>query len=1528
MNRRILFLCCALVFVSAHFVRASQVVPGHVPKSVLGAAPRGHLDGRTTLKLAITLPLRHRPALSNLLQQIYDPRSSHYHHYLTPTQFAEQFGPAPEDYSAVIEYARAAGFEVGEARASRSLVSVTATVETIERAFHIKLNNYAQSRGNREFYAPDRDPELDLAVPVLHISGLDNCSPPRPMNLRLNPDPNSSGLPLATGSAPGGYFMGGDFRSAYVPGVSLTGTGQSVGLLEFDGYFPADVAAYETTAAQPAVPLKTILLDGFNGQPGTQNAEVALDIDMAISMAPGLSSIVIYEGELPDDILERMASDNLAKQLSASWTYTTDAASDQYFLQFAAQGQSFFNAAGDSDAYVGEPAPPTDDPNITVVGGTTLTTTGPGGQWKAETVWNWDTEFGTNYDGIGGSGGISEVYPIASWQQPVSMAANGGSPTMRNLPDVAMVADGVYLIADNGTVEWVGGTSCATPLWAALIALVNQQGAAMSRPGVGFLNPALYSIGLGGDYTNCFHDITTGGNTWSQSPTNYEAAPGYDLCTGWGTPVGSNLISVLAPSDALQISPAAEVVATGGPGGPFDVSITNYTLTAASGTISWAAGSSASWVAISPSNGALNDSTNAAVQVALDGAASALLSGIHSASILFTNLNDGVVQSRTVTLTIITAPAITLQPTNAGATGGQTVEFTAAAAGGLPLTWQWQRNGVNLTNNTRLTGAQGMVNNGGSFSGTLNSTLIISNVAAEDAGTYMLLVSNAAASVSSVGAVLTVIASPPVIVAEPVSVTNLVGEAASFFVAALGTQPLSYQWEFDGTAINGATNALLALPNLSGNDLGTYTVVVSNSLGAQTSTPALLDVLALPAGANLVRNGGFETGDFTDWAEAGNFIDCSVASGAPAVHSQRYGALLGPAGSLGYLSQTLPTTANQTYLVSFWLNGDGATPNEFVAAWDGNVILDKTNLPSSGWTNIQFYATAQTTNDVLEFGFRDDNGFLGLDDVSATAALPANGAPVIVTEPAALTVTTNGGAAQWSVFAAGAPPLSYQWQFDGMNLDGATNSSLEFPQTFTDLAGTYTVIVSNAFGTATSSNAVLLLPAGTGGLITFDDLAGTGIAIDNYQGFEWSNIFYMDASTVTASGYSAGVVSRPNVAYSGYAGASSMTAAAPFDLISGYFTAAWNDGLGLEVIGYAGNTVLYQTNYILNATNPSLETLNFLGVTSVEFSSSGGLPYSGYNGSGTEFVMDNLSVIYPSIPPIISTQPASQSAAVGDSAGFAVGASGAPPLYYFWQRDGVPISGATASVYTATNLALSDNGAEIRCVVSNVYGAAVSSNALLTVNAGDLVKNGGFELGGFTDWMTSGNFISCLVTMNAPYVHSGLYGAEFGAVGLPAYIAQNLSTVPGQWYQVACWIYGDGQTPNEALINWNGSTLLGLTNLPAVGWTNIVVAAAAVSTNTVLQLGLYDTPSYLGLDDISVTPFTPSFRLAASRAGAIDLVWQAPAGAQYQVQSTSDLAQPAWVNVGTPIAGSNTLVTLSDSLGSNGAKFYRLVVTP
>jgi hypothetical protein len=386
-------------------------------------------------------------------------------------------------------------------------------------------------------------------------------------------------------------------------------------------------------------------------------------------MAPGASGIMVYEaGSSGDwhDILNRMTTDNLAKQLSCSWYIpggAADPVADQIFQQMAAQGQTFLAASGDSDAYTGLIPFPGDTPYITEVGGTTLTTNGAGGAWASETVWNWD-------DNIGSSGGVSTQYAIPSWQQGINMTASQGSTTMRNTPDVALTANNVYVRAD-GVDQNVGGTSCAAPLWAAFIALVNQQALANNQTTVGFINPAIYAAGTGSGYANDFHDISTGNNFSSSSPSKFSATAGYDLCTGWGTPAGTALINTLAPP--------GPVIATSSPlpNGTTDLAY-NQTLAATGGSAPY------TW---SISSGNLPQGLNLSNTGVISGTPGA--AGTSSFTVQVTD-NKGNSSTMAFGLTIYTqgTPTITTgSPLPSGTLSAAYNQTLAAGGGATPYTW-------------------------------------------------------------------------------------------------------------------------------------------------------------------------------------------------------------------------------------------------------------------------------------------------------------------------------------------------------------------------------------------------------------------------------------------------------------------------------------------------------------------------------------------------------------------------------------------------------------------------------------------------------------------------------------------------------------------------------------------------------------------------------------------------------------------------------------------------------------------------
>jgi len=832
-------LASATLLASAGEARAAerQVLRGHLPEAVarLNLQPAGRLPATNRLRLAIGLPWRHTNELARLLHDLYDPASPQFRRYLTCEQFTARFGPSEADYQAVSDFAARNGLEAAGTHPNRALLDVAGSVADIERVFRVKLETYQHPTEARRFYAPDAEPSLDLAVPILRLSGLESYTLPHPCVHLTHPRARSQAASMA-GTGPYGYFGAQDLRTAYVPNVPLTGAGQRVGLFELDGYSARDIEAYENFAGLPSVTFSNVLLNGVSGAPGLNNVEVSLDIEMAIAMAPGLAEVIVYEGIDPDDVLNRMATDNLAAQLSSSWYWTPlDAFADPVFLQMAAQGQSMFQASGDAGAYGAWVAPPTDDPYVTQVGGTSLTLSANGRSYLSETVASFS------------SGGISPNYTIPAYQQGIDMSANGGSATRRNLPDVAMAADNILLFFGNGQMGGVGGTSCSAPLWAGFAALVNEAASAAGEPAAGFLNPALYAIGKSSDYPNQFHDITVGNNTNSVSPTNFWAVPGYDLCTGWGTPKGSNLIASLAIPEPLRITPSTELVFTGPGAVPFNLSGPAFWLTnKGSSSVNWALATDADWLTLPETVGTLAAGEPATqITPELNLLANPLPVGTYHATLYFMNLNDQVVQTRQVTLAIAgTPPVLVSAPRSVVVFAGMTASFAVGQSPDPFLSYQWQfNNGTNLTN----------LADGNGIAGSSTSTLTINHVSPANAGAYSVIVTNALGSLTSPIAVLSVVPSAPIILSPPTGQTVLPGAAAMFSVQAAGDQPLSYLWQFNGTnltdggGIAGSTGNTLTIASVTPSATGAYSVVIANGRGSTNSTGAVLGLTSVTA---------------------------------------------------------------------------------------------------------------------------------------------------------------------------------------------------------------------------------------------------------------------------------------------------------------------------------------------------------------------------------------------------------------------------------------------------------------------------------------------------------------------------------------------------------------------------------------------------------------------------------------------------------------------------------------------------------
>ncbi len=660
----------ALTAAPALNAAAGHIQASHVPAAVSnGQALRlNSLASEQHLSLALNLPVRNQPQLDQLLKDLQDPQSPNFHKYLTSEQFTEYFGPTQADYDAVIAWAKAKGLNVTSTTPNRRLINVDGAVSAINRAFNITLNEYQHPSEDRTFFSTDSEPTAaGLSVPLLQVGGLSNYSLPHPKLKRAN-------APVAnlTGSGPSGEYLPSDMRAAYYGSGSLTGAGQSIGIFSFDGYLTSDVSLYySSTGTSHTVPINNVLVNGYSGacvsfnSNGTINTktcddgEQILDIVNAIGMAPGATQILFYEGDpasstTDTNVLNKMATDNIAKSIGCSWGWGANAAADDaIFQQMAAQGQTFLNATGDNGAFSGSTnyEYPSVSQYIIQVGGTDLTTTGPGGAWSSETGW---TDSG---------GGYESGTPIPSWQQIAGVinSSNKGSTTLRNSPDVSMEANFDNPTVSNGQfLTGYGGTSFAAPRWAGFVALINQQAAANGNASVGFFNPTLYNLGVGSTYTTNFHDITSGTNQGTNSSGGnisgaiFSSVTGYDLVTGWGSPKAAFITTLAGGS---------------GSGGSAD-----FSLAASPTTLSVAQGANTTdSISVTDLNGFTGS-------VALS--ASGLPTGVTATFSPASTTSSSILTLTASSSATTGAKAITITGTSGSLTHTATVTLTVTAAGG------------------------------------------------------------------------------------------------------------------------------------------------------------------------------------------------------------------------------------------------------------------------------------------------------------------------------------------------------------------------------------------------------------------------------------------------------------------------------------------------------------------------------------------------------------------------------------------------------------------------------------------------------------------------------------------------------------------------------------------------------------------------------------------------------------------------------------------------------------------------------
>ncbi|HYB69762.1 MAG TPA: S53 family peptidase, partial [Candidatus Bathyarchaeia archaeon] len=459
----------------------------------------------------------------------------------TREQFEKAHGASPADLKKVAQFAKQHGLAVVEESAARRSVVLSGTARTFSAAFGVRLARYEHPGGTYRGRTGTLSVPANLRDVVEGIFGLDDRPQASP-HLRIATSPEG----VASPHAQGGSFTPPQVARLY-SFPTATGTGQCIGLIELGGGFkPADLATYfQSIGVSPAPQVVAVSVDhGANAPGGGVNGpdgEVMLDIEVAGSIANG-ARIAVYFAPNTDrgflDAITTAVHDTKNKpsvisiswgSAEASWTAQAMQAFDQAFQAAAAMGVTVCVASGDNGSSDGEQDGqnhvdfPASSPHALGCGGTRLA--GSGSTITSEVVWN---------DGASGGatgGGVSAVFARPTWQSAAHVPTPGQKTGGRGVPDVAGDADPVsgYRVRVDGQNTVIGGTSAVAPLWASLVALVNQQ---KGKP-VGFVNPSLYASPAS------LHDITSGNNG------AYKAAPGWDPCTGLGSPNGAKLTSTL-----------------------------------------------------------------------------------------------------------------------------------------------------------------------------------------------------------------------------------------------------------------------------------------------------------------------------------------------------------------------------------------------------------------------------------------------------------------------------------------------------------------------------------------------------------------------------------------------------------------------------------------------------------------------------------------------------------------------------------------------------------------------------------------------------------------------------------------------------------------------------------------------------------------------------------------------------------------------------------------------------------------------
>ncbi len=639
----------------------TTVLTGQTVPQAQARYDQGPVDPAMPLN-RITVLLRPDPSLDAFLEELHTPSSPNYRRFLTPEQFGERFGAGAGDLAAIRRWLESAGLKVTDTARGRHWIAATGNAAAAVRAFHTEFHHYLVN--GRLHYANATAPSIPNAFRgvVAGIYGLHDFHP-QPMVLPAlggaGPEANVGGAHYLV---PDDFATIFDIQPLYANGIN--GTGQNVAVAGQTAINLADIRTFRSQFKLPAADPQLVLVGQNPGNlGGLELAEADLDIEWSGAVAPNANIVFVYS----DDAFTSAGyaiDQNLAPVLTFSFG-ACEPSSPAYLRSIAqqanAQGITWMAASGDAgtatcDLVYGSPTPqsslgpspsyPADFPEITGVGGTTLTE-GSGKYWAStndanggsalsyipEDAWN-DTAARGSFAATGG--GASLVFAQPVWQTGPSVPTDG----VRHVPDVAFPAspdhDG-YEVVTGGATGIYGGTSVASPAFAGVVALLNHYLTAqgpLAQPGLGNINPDLYRLAQSS--SGIFHDVTAGNN---QVPcvqassgcvdglVGYSAGPGYDLTTGWGSVDVNNLVTQWSTASAttttLSASPASAAL---GDTVQLTATVSGAGSAAPTGTVTFLANNS-SLGSAALSGGAATLSTTGLQIAAGNGSVSALYSG-------------------------------------------------------------------------------------------------------------------------------------------------------------------------------------------------------------------------------------------------------------------------------------------------------------------------------------------------------------------------------------------------------------------------------------------------------------------------------------------------------------------------------------------------------------------------------------------------------------------------------------------------------------------------------------------------------------------------------------------------------------------------------------------------------------------------------------------------------------------------------------------------------------------------------------